>query len=212
MPSRRALLIAVVAGCASGATGLAAFADAPKAGFSPDPPAHASRINWIFDITTRDGKVNVEKVRSVTYAHPAETPRVVGRYALELYIGRELLDRVRFNAPLMGGEAPIRNRNNFPKPRFDQNVVARLEARMADNDRAAYLLLVDRETGAVQKLRWPPEPDGRLATWYSGLSDASPGDFPEGGVRAVGPRAPDGGSDAGETDAGGPAARDAGRP
>jgi hypothetical protein len=195
----RSTLIAALAGVALGAGGvggLAALADPPRGGFAPDPPPIASRKHWIFQISSRDGKIQIEGVKPVTYDKPAETPRVIGRYALELYIGFELLDRVRFNVPLMGGEGSEGNRNRLPKPRFEQNVTATLTARLADNPRAAYLLLVDRETGEKQKLVWPPEADGHLVLWTSGLSDASPGDFPDGSLRAAGLR--DGGAPPGD--------------
>jgi hypothetical protein len=198
--SLRSTMIAALLGGALGAGGLAALADPPAGGFAPDPPARASRANWVFEISVREGKVTVDRVKPITFAKPAETPRALGRFALELYIGRELLDRVRFNVPLMGGEGTEGNRNNLPKPRFDQNVTAHLTARMADNPRAAFLLAVDRETGDTQKFAWPPERDGHIVPWKSGLSDAAPGDFPDGGVRAVGFR--DGGTGAGLADSG----------
>jgi hypothetical protein len=184
--SLRSILIAALIGAALGAGGLAALADPPRGGFAPDPPPRQSRTNWVFDLSARDGKISIDRAKAVTFDHPAETPRTVGRFALELYIGRELLDRVRFNVPLMGGEVSEGNRNRLPKPRFEQGVTAHLSARMADNPRAAYLLMVDRETGDTQKLAWPPESDGHLVLWQSGLSDAAPGDFPDGGVRAAG--------------------------
>jgi hypothetical protein len=193
-------MFAALLGAALGAGGLVALADAPAGGFAPDPPAHASRINWVFEISVRDGKVSVDRVKPITFAKPVETPRAVGRFALELYIGRELLDRVRFNVPLMGGEVTEGNRNNLPRPRFDQNVTAHLTARMADNPRAAYLLVVDREAGDAQKFAWPPKSDGRILPWKSGITDAAPGDFPDGGVRAVGFR--DGGPGADRADSG----------
>jgi hypothetical protein len=193
LPWPRAL-VATLLGAALAACGVAALADPPKGGFTPDPPPHASRTNWVFDLRSAGGKVAVDGVKAVSYEKPVETPRVVGRFAIELYIGRELLDRVRFNVPLMGGETSLGNRNNLPKPRFDQNVTARVQARIADNPRAAYLLVVDRETGDTQKFAWPPERDGRLAPWQNGLSAPGPDDFPDGGVRAAGLR--DGGNDA----------------
>ncbi len=196
----RSTMVAALLGATLGAGGLAALADPPPGGFAPDPPAHASRANWVFEIRVDEGRVSIDRVKPITFAKPAETPRVVGRFALELYIGRELLDRVRFNVPLMGGEATEGNRNNLPKPRFEQSVNAHLTTRMADNPRAAYLLVVDRATGDTQKFAWPPESDGRIHPWTSGLSDAAPGDFPDGGVRAVGFR--DGGVGAGLADSG----------
>jgi hypothetical protein len=194
----RSLLAAAFLGAGLGVACLGAFADAladaPKGGYPPDPPPHPSRNNWVFEMSAVGGKVTLNRVKAVTYEKPTETPRVVGRFALELYIGPELLDRVRFNVPLMGGESGDGNRNGLPKPRFDQNVTVKLTARMADSPRAAYLLLVDRETGDVQKLFWPPEKDGRVLPWKNGLSAPSPGDFPDGGIRAVGRRESDGGA------------------
>src|ERR1700679_75560 len=107
--SPRSLLVAALLGTALGAGGLAALAEPPKGGYPPDPPAHGSRANWLFEMSARGGKITVDRVKAVTYPKPAETPRVVGRFALELYIGPELLDRARFNVPLMGGEASETN-------------------------------------------------------------------------------------------------------
>jgi hypothetical protein len=207
----RSLVIAAFLGTAlgAGALGTSALADPPRGGYPPDPPGLASRKQWNFEIVSRGGKVTVERATPSLLDRPAETPRVIGRFALELYIGRELLDRVRFNVPLMGSETSSGNRNRLHRPRFEENVTARMTARLADNPRAAYLVLVDRETGDTQKLDWPPEADGHLVPWKSGLSEAKPGDFPDGGVRAVGFR--DGGpADASvTTEAGvGDAARD----
>jgi hypothetical protein len=196
----RSAIFAALLGAALNAGGLAVLAGPPSGGFAPDPPAHANRTNWVFEMRVRDGKLSVDRVKQISFAKPAETPRAVGRFALELYIGRELLDRVRFNTPLMGGEETEGNRNHLPKPRFDQNVTTRFTARMADNPRAAYLLMVDRETGDTQKFAWPPDSDGHVVPWKSGLSDAAPGDFPDGGVRAVGFR--DGSAGTGIADSG----------
>ncbi len=202
----RSLLTAALLGATLGAGGLVAFADPPRSGYPPDPPAHASRKQWTVEVTARDGKVKPERATATTLDKPAESARVIGRFALELYVGKELLDRVRFNVPLMGDEPPQGNRNNLPRPRFDKNVTTHLTVRIADNPRAAYALVVDRDTGDTQKLEWPPAADGRLVPWKSGLTEAKPGDFPDGGLRAAGFRdggAPEAGpvSDAGPADA-----------
>jgi len=199
----RSLLTATALGAALAAGGLAALAEPPKGGFPPDPPAHASRKQWTVEVTARGGKVTAERAAAATLDRPAETARVFGRFALELWVGKELLDRARFNVPLMGGEPSQGNRNKLPRPRFDQGVTTKVTVRIADHDRAAYAQLVDRETGDTQKLSWPPAADGRLLPWKNELTEAKPGDFPDGGVRAVGMR--DGGAkagDAGPRDAG----------
>jgi hypothetical protein len=196
----RSAAVAALFGLALGAGAFVALADPPKGGFAPDPPARSSRTHWVFDLSASAGKVSVDRVKAINFDRAVESPRVVGRFALELYIGRELLDRVRFNVPLMGSESGQGNRNHLPKPRFEENVTAHLTARIADNPRAAYLLMIDRETGDTQKFAWPPRGD-HLEPWTNGLSEARPGDFPDGGVRAVGFR--DGGPPAeGAADAG----------
>jgi hypothetical protein len=189
----RSLISAALLGVSLGIGAVAAFADPPRGGYPPDPTPIASKKQWTFDLVAQGGKVTIERARAATAAQPAETARVTGRFALELWVGRELLDRVRFNVPLMGDEPPEGNRNKLPRPRFNQNVTTRLTARMADNPRAAYLLLIDRENGATQKLAWPPEADGRLVPWQSGVTEGKPGDLPDGSVRAVG-RVADAGS------------------
>lgn len=200
----RSLLTAALLGASLGAGGLVAFADPPRGGYPPDPPARASRKHWNIQVAARGGKVTAERATAVMLDKPQESPRVFGRFALELYIGKELLDRVRFNVPLMGDEPPQGNRNNLPRPRFDKNVTTHVTVRIADNPRAAFALVVDRETGDAQKVEWPPAADGRLVPWKSGVTDAKPGEFPPGGIRAAGIR--DGGPpEAGPSGDAGPA-------
>lgn len=177
---------ALVAFVALGAGGLVALAEPSKAGFSPDPPGHASRKQWALTITAREGKVTAASASSSLLKQPAESPRVVGRFALELYIGATLLDRVRFNVPLMGdGPMEHSRRTTYHSPDTDQ-VTTTLQVRLADNPRGAYLVLVDRVTEERRRFEWPPTEDGKLIPWKSGLSDAGPEDFAEGGARVVG--------------------------
>ena len=194
-PARRAAL-ALLAGAfiTLGAGGLIALAEPSKAGFSPDPPARASKKQWTLEIAARAGKVSAERATSSLLKQAAESPRVLGRFALELYVGPELLDRVRFNVPLMGnGPVEHSTKRAYHNPDTDL-VTTSLKVRIADNPRAAYLVLVDRFTEERKRFEWPPAPDGQLIPWKSGLSDAGPGDFPDGGVRVVGPPAKDAGA------------------
>jgi hypothetical protein len=169
-------VIALLIGLALGAGGLAALADPPRAGFAPDPPARASRLQWRIEVVARAGKVTVGQARSEMLEKPAESPRVMGRFALELYVGPQLLDRVRFNLPLLDAPPEGDRTNLLRRPSFEQ-VNTRIKVRIADNPRAAYLLLVDRATGETQRFAWPPEADGRILPWKTGsLSDAGPAD------------------------------------
>ena len=194
-PLKRAAIAAFVGVLAAAFAGsLVALAEPAKSGFAPDPPAHATKKQWTLSIAARDGKVSAERATASTLAQPAESPRVIGRFALELYIGPELLDRVRFNVPLMGdGPAEHSTKRAYHNPDTD-NVTTTLKVRVADSPRAAYLVLVDRVTDERQRFEWPPAADGALIPWKSGISDAGPNDFPEGGVRVMGSPAKDGGA------------------
>jgi hypothetical protein len=204
-------VIALLLGLALGAGGLAALADPPRAGFAPDPPTPTSRKQWSIEVVARGGKVTVGGAKAMMLEKPAESPRVMGRFALEFYVGPQLLDRVRFNLPLLDAP-PEHNRGPLRRPSFEQ-VNTRLQVRIADSPRAAYLLLVDRATGETQRFAWPPEANGNLLPWKTGsLSDAGPGDFPGAGVKLL--EVKDGGAaEGGPAEGGrGPAGpRDAGR-
>lgn len=157
--SVRRLLLATMLGLGAASAGMAALADPPKAGHAPDPPAKPSRKQWVFDIKVVEGRPRVNGVTAVRLKSPTGTARVMGRYALELYVGRELLDRIRFNVPLTGdGPTPKEDKRPFKRPTFDK-VNVQIRVRMADNPRATYALLVDRATGKTEKLAWPPGSD-----------------------------------------------------
>lgn len=179
------LAVAFFVGTALVGGGLIALAEPPKGGYASDPTPVPSRKQWSIEVAAHGPKVSVDRVTSVTVDRPTETVRVVGRFALELYVGQTLLDRVRFNVPLVDDEAPGATKGPMRRPRFDENVTTKISVRMADNGRGAYLLVVDRRTGETQKLEWPPQPDGHLIPWKSGLSDAAPGDAPGAGVKVV---------------------------
>lgn len=150
---------AMTLGAALVAAAALSFAETPKAGFVPDPPAVSSKKHWVFDILVRQGKPSFGTVRSVDLDKPASTARVMGRFAVEYWIGKELLDRVRFDVPLL--EDPTKRKNRrLGAPEF--SVSTRLSIRLADNPRATTVVLVDRATGEVQAFAWPPGSDGKL--------------------------------------------------
>jgi hypothetical protein len=95
---------------------------------------------------------------------------VLGRFALEFWIGKELVDRVRFDVPLL--EDPTKRKNRrFGSPEFAVNT--RLSVRLADSPRATSLVFVDRATGERQVFAWPPGSDGRLVAVSTPVSSSS---------------------------------------
>ncbi len=210
----RRLLLATALGCALGVGGglvlggpvADALAKPPREGFPPDPPPKQNTKQWVFQIDVKQGVPSLGKVTPVTLKKAEATPRVMGRYALELYVGTEILDRLRFNVPL-GGDGP-REGNDQPgrkKPEFRAN--AKFFVRVADHARATRLRFVDRASGEVTVFFWPPEAGGALKPVASDAGAAADAGSSDAGSSDAGS------SDAGSSDAGGPdggARRDAG--
>lgn len=144
----------------------------PRPGFTPDPPVRATTKHWQLDLTFDHGKVSIDKVTALTLKSPESSKRVMGRFALELWVGKELLDRVRFDVPLLGDQR-VQGRG-FPfKPVTFDALKAKVSVQIADSPRAAYVVLLDRaadepdyalkKTNLPLKLAWPPDDKGKLS-------------------------------------------------
>jgi hypothetical protein len=210
---------AALLACALGAGAVVAVANPPKGGFPPDPPSQSTRKQWVFDVTYKGGVASATRARAAMRDKPAGSARVFGRFAVELWVGKELLDRVRFNVPLTGDDRdpagaendPDRrtDRSPFKRPRFDQ-VTTRTVVQIADSPRAAWAQVIDRATGATRKYWWPPEPDGTLLPMVPAAAVDGGADGGDGGPRPAGTAARDGsagaGADAGPSGGGADAA------
>jgi hypothetical protein len=177
------------------ATAVTAAADPPRHEYPADPPPHLSRTHWDLALIARGSQVVPTHASTYVLPQPQPTARLTGRFALELYVGNELLDRARFNVPLAGDGASHAGKNSQNRPHFDDDVAAVLHVSLADNPRAVYLLLIDRDTSRTLKFAWPPDPSGNLAAWHPQIDPDDAGAFPDGGVVASRLRSPP--SDAG---------------
>jgi hypothetical protein len=205
---------AAAAGLVLATAAVWALASPPREGFPPDPPVHAAEKQWVFEIAYDKGASTIERARSTTAKTATGTPRRMGRFALEFWVGRELLDRVRFDVPLLGDDERERNpKNPLKKPTFAK-VTTKVRAQMADHPRATVLAFVDRATGDTRKYFWPPDENGKLTPFSAkAATTAADGGVPgDGGTDAAGgdsgsgDAAPSVSPDAAPTDAG---ARDA---
>ncbi len=179
------ILVGTAIGLAAAAiaAGGVALAD-PPGGRAPDPAAPSTVKQWVFELTAKRGAVTPGRVTSATAKAPIATARVMGRYAIELYVGRELLDRVRFDIPLTGDGPPERDpKRPFARPTFEV-VSTRLRVQMADSPRAAWGVVLDRATGEIGRFWWPPEADGRLLPMAPPpIADAGPASPSDAGAR-----------------------------
>jgi hypothetical protein len=137
----------------------------------PDPPALVERAQWVFDLRWDRGDVWLVGVHPFELAAPQATPRVMGRFALELFEGPTLIERARFDFPLLGA----------PEPDGGPSLTAKLRTRIGvmfpATARGTRLDLVDRATGRRWALPWPigpgdwPPTGGPGGTADAGLRD-----------------------------------------
>ncbi len=128
-------------------------------GSQPDPDPLRVARQWQYTLLYNRGKVSVEKVQALRFPHPVVTARNMGRYAIELWIGHELVDRVRFDFPLVAAEAPQHGPRHplHEPPTLAAGAVVTRRVLVPASTRATRAVLVDRATGARQTLPWPPD-------------------------------------------------------
>jgi hypothetical protein len=125
---------------------------------APDPPALRSADQHVLTFRYQAGKVELLRWRKVRLAQPRSTARNTGRYALELLSGRTLAERVRFDFPLLGADELAGTAPGFQgPPRFETKAVVTHEVMVPDSPKFARARLVDRATGAMMPIAWPPE-------------------------------------------------------
>jgi hypothetical protein len=129
----------------------------PPGGYLPDPPPLTTRHQWVLDLAFRSGDVSVRAARRVELGRPTPTARMMGRFAIELYVGRELMDRVRFNFPLLGaGDTNDDNSRWDAPPSFERALTTSAAVMIPHSERATRATIVDRATGRQWPIRWPP--------------------------------------------------------
>lgn len=132
----------------------------------PDPPALNEREQWVFDLRWDRGEVYLVAVHKVDMGAPHATPRVMGRFALELFEGPTLIERVRFDFPMLGAEPGPVDAGLQSPPRFEPKLKTRIGVLFPATKRGTKLELWDRARDVRWTLPWPPKegpvapPDG----------------------------------------------------
>jgi hypothetical protein len=167
----RALLIALVAFTAPAFLALAAepgrtidvgkILDAgqrPAVDVAPtpaDPEPMMERAQWVFDLRWERGDVWLLGARSVLMQAQRVTPRAMGRFALELYEGPALIERVRFDFPMLAVPDTVDAGWASP-PLLTRKMRTRIGVIFPATRRGTRLELRDRATGDRWSLPWPP--------------------------------------------------------
>ncbi|MGO9835799.1 MAG: hypothetical protein ACLP1X_16475 [Polyangiaceae bacterium] len=121
-----------------------------------DPEPLVERHQWVFDLRWDRGDVFLVGVRPLDLAAPQATPRVMGRFALELFEGAALFERVRFDFPLLGALDPGDGGWSSP-PSLTQKLRTRIGVVFPSTRRGTRLELVDRATNRRWSVPWPPD-------------------------------------------------------
>ena len=123
--------------------------------YAPDPPALIERRQWIFDLRYDRGDIYLLGMHAVDLPAPQATPRVMGRFAIELFEGPTVIERARFDFPLLenAGLDAGRDRNRVD---FDAKLVSRIGVMFPGTTRGTRLELWDRGTDQRWSLPWPP--------------------------------------------------------
>ncbi len=127
---------------------------APISKTPPDPVPMRERDQWIFDLRWARGEAYLVAVHRLENPSPQETPRAMGRFALELFEGPTVIERVRFDFPLMGDEP--KDGGIRAVPFFGKNLVTRIGVMFPATRRGTKLQLWDRATDKRWELPWPP--------------------------------------------------------
>lgn len=125
----------------------------------PDPPPLVTRSQWLYRFKYEKGNVIVAGVVKKELDRPVPTERRVGRFAVELWVGRELVERVRFDFPLLAADPPPEGRKQRLRqpPAFGPGAETSREVTVPASDRATRAVLVDRLNGHSIPLPWPPD-------------------------------------------------------
>ena len=120
-----------------------------------DPTPLVERSQWVFDLRWDRGDVWLLDVEPLELAAPQATPRAMGRFALELFEGPALVERVRFDFPMLGAPEPGDAGWRAP-PSLTQKLRTRVGVVFPATSRGTRLDLWDRATNRRWSLPWPP--------------------------------------------------------
>ncbi len=119
---------------------------------APDPAPVVLADQWVFDLRYDRGDVYLAGVRPLRLAEPRETPRAMGRFALELFSGPTLIERVRFDFPGLGGD----ERRDAGRISLTSKLTTRIGVVFPATARGSRLEMWDRASGTRWPIPWPP--------------------------------------------------------
>lgn len=122
----------------------------------PEPLRTADQVEYTFTYT--NGALAIESARLLRLPQPAVTARKMGRFAVELWVGNELVERVRFDFPFLALEdpKPANRRRPLNEPQSLAGGTLRATVTVPNVPRPRRAVLLDRATNTTHSLPWPP--------------------------------------------------------
>jgi hypothetical protein len=128
-------------------------------GVTPDPEPLVTRQKWVYELVYHEGAVFAGTPAPRDAGKPTETPRRMGRFAIELYNGPDLVERVRFELPMLNGDPYTgKQRPRGAPPDMERRVRVKMRVEVPATDRANRAVFVDRATDHRVRLPWPTQP------------------------------------------------------
>ncbi len=124
----------------------------------PDPPPLSQRAQWAYSVEYDRGSIRVGEPAPVCLTTARGTARRIGRFAFELWLGRELIERVRFDFPLLAAETP-RTGPRKPlreTPSFASGARVSVNLQVPASERATSARILDRASRDSVVVPWPP--------------------------------------------------------
>jgi len=116
----------------------------------PDPTPLISDSVFVMSVRFDKGTISIDKTKRVTLGKKEALPRHMGRFAAELYVGPTLIERLRFDFPLISDDD-----NASESYAKGLNVV--VEVKIPDSDRPTRLEIWDRATDKRWTFPYPPK-------------------------------------------------------
>ena len=130
----------------------------PAQGYLPDPPPLSERVRWQYEIRYDRGVITANAPELECLDQPLPSARRMGRFAFELWLGAELIDRIRFDFPLLAAEVPRQGERHplHEQPSFAPGARVAIALQVPASTRATRAQILDRATGLTTPVPWPP--------------------------------------------------------
>ena len=131
-----------------GDVGVDAHVDARP--IAPDPTPLACESVFVLTVKWDKGVLTLDRTRREKLLAKSVLPRKFGRFAAELYVGPTLLERLRFDIPLLTDD-------DSTSAAYGKGLVTSVDVKIPESDRPTRLEIWDRATDERWVYAYPPK-------------------------------------------------------